>query len=477
MPKFSEAFGLCHGSATLDFVDIELSTDVPLFIDPYAIEIRQDSWSDFCGDHIRSFFSALLENLRSDRTSRVGHLLGNLHEPNETHLGVSIGTPSGRGVGTHKAALLARAMINSRAFQTGVLSDIAEAELFIEGVGRDTISDLTTNLIRGPLAAYTKSQCELHNISTVDVGSIGPIWDIDSCEWRSQHLGLPIYCGRPLLLVPKFSVRQHLSIESQEFYNFHMIEYLRDEHLNSASGLVRTLRNGKKIVYKKDVKSIHPFVKDHLADFVRDHPSVLENYKNIKGSSGPLNDSDISADFNESDFAASLISEIQNVEAGSDSASKYHSLSVGICTFLFYPNLIYPVKEYQIHEGRKRIDIKYTNSAQEGFFCRIMSAPQTRALSVYVECKNYTKNINNPELDQMSGRFGPQRGFFGLVLCRNMDDRARIVSRCRDTVNDQRGYIIVLEDADIIEMLKLVKNGQRDRVDSFLQRRLDEISH
>ncbi|RWM10256.1 MAG: hypothetical protein EOR73_32780 [Mesorhizobium sp.] len=155
MPRFSTQFGLSNQQAALGFVDVELSLDTRLYLDPYAIEIRDDQWSTSCGDHIRSFFNEVLAALRADNSGRAMHLLGNLHEPNETRLGQSRGRPQGRGVGDHKAREFARALVRSRAFRSGVLSDIAEAELFIEGVGPDTISDLTTNILRGVLAAFS----------------------------------------------------------------------------------------------------------------------------------------------------------------------------------------------------------------------------------------------------------------------------------------------------------------------------------
>jgi hypothetical protein len=58
-----------------------------------------------------------------------------------------------------------------------------------------------------------------------------------------------------------------------------MIEFLRQEYLDAGGALVRTLRNGKRRVTKKDVKQRHPFIKDGLADFVRAHPNVLDTYK------------------------------------------------------------------------------------------------------------------------------------------------------------------------------------------------------
>ncbi len=250
MPTFSGAFDLPVTHAGLDFVDIDLARDMPLFIDPYAIQIRQDQWSGQCGDHIRSFFNALLDALRTDDRARAAHLLNNLHEPNETHLGVSQGRPSGRGVGDYKAAMLANALVRSRAFQTGLLSDISEAELFIHGVGRDTISDLTTNVLRGLLAQYTAEQCQLYDVPTQAVGSIGPTWNVRTQRWEAKQVQLPVYQRRPILLVPKFSVRHHLSLDSQEFWNHHMIEFLRQEYLDAGGGLVRVLRNGERRVFK-----------------------------------------------------------------------------------------------------------------------------------------------------------------------------------------------------------------------------------
>jgi hypothetical protein len=125
--------------------------------------------------------------------------------------------------------------------------------------------------------------------------------------------------------------------------------------------------------------------------------------------------------------------------------------------FLFYRELIYPVKEKEIHVGRKRIDIKFTNAAEDGFFLRMAQAHQTRALNIPFECKNYSSDINNPEFDQLSSRFGHQRGFFGIILCRSIDDRQRVINACRDAANDGRGYILVLGDAHIVAMLERVE--------------------
>lgn len=476
MPRFSTVFQLSNEQAALDFVDIELSTDTRLYLDPYAIEIREDEWSSICGDHIRSFFNDVLSALRNDDQAHAYHLLSHLREPNETYLGQSSGTPNGRGVGDFKARQFVHALRKSRAFETGLLADISEAELFIEGIGPDTISDLTTNILRGVLAEYTAQQCELHSIPTRAVTSIGPAWNAARLRWEARTFQLPTHKRRPILLVPKIAVRHRMSLDSQEFYNHHMIEFLRQEYLQSGSGLVHTFKNGRKDVFKSSVKERHPFVKDDLADFVRRHPEILDEYKQLKGAQGALAPEDFEKFFDERAFAQVLIERLAAIPFGNEHASAYHSLSVGICTFLFYPSLISPIREHEIHQGRKRIDIKFTNAATDGFFHSMLASDQARALNVFVECKNYTKEMNNPELDQLAGRFGHQRGRFGMLLCRQMDNRQRIVERCRDTASDNRGLMLVFEDADLIQMLTFVVQGRRRAIDRLLRERLSEIT-
>ena len=477
MARFSAAFGISKSQAELDFVDVDLSTDTPVYVCPYAIQIRDDEWSNICGDHIRSFFGEVLDQLRADNAARVEHLMSHLHEPNETHLGESRGRPRGRGVGTDKANWLGEALRNSRAFETGVISDISEAALFIRRVGRDTISDLTTNILRGPLANYTREQCELYDIATCETRSLGPAWNPASRDWEAKVFTLPTHDGRPIVLVPKFSVRRNMSLDSQEFYNFHMVEYLQSEYLRSSSALVETLKNGTQRVTKKSVKEIHPFIKDDIAVFVQSHPDVLDLYKSIKGAKGPIESNDLETGFDEAVYAQALIDSIGNIEPGHKNATRYHDFVMGVCTFLFYPDLITPIKEFEQHNGRKRIDIKFTNASTDGFFYRMLESPQTRSISIPFECKNYSKDIGNEEADQLSGRFGHQRGFFGVLLCRSLPNRERVVAECRDTAGDGRGFKLVFEDSDLQTMLGFVRDGRRRSIDRFLSERFDEITH
>ncbi len=238
--------------------------------------------------------------------------------------------------------------------------------------------------------------------------------------------------------------RAAVAYDHQSYYRNYVLDYLRAEAQNAASSLVHTLKSGKRVVYKKDLQKRYPCTKDFLYQFSREHPEVLGKYRTAlaaleaKGHGAAVEEED------ERVIAEALATTLKVIPGGSDNASQYHSLMVGILEFLFFPNLLNPKKEREIHSGRKRIDILMENGAREGIFHRLHDVRKLPCSFVPCECKNYTTEVANPELDQLAGRFSVNRGKFGLLCCRNFEDRALFVERCRDTLKDDRGLIVPL---------------------------------
>ena len=56
-----------------------------------------------------------------------------------------------------------------------------------------------------------------------------------------------------------------------------------------------------------------------------------------------------------------LMNNVEVVPVGIDNSRAYEIAIEQLLTVLFYPNLTHPVSQSKIHEGRKRIDITYTN--------------------------------------------------------------------------------------------------------------------
>lgn len=473
MSTFSQFYCLDKSQPELDFVDINLEKDQPLFIDPYAIAMRGDEWSRRCNYHIVSFFQTVINKIRSGDEEEVKKILDQLHEPNETCLGLSTNNPQGRGVSGKQAIDLYEKLAASQAAKSGVLSELAECDLFIEGIGRDKISDITTNILRGLLIEYTQTQCQLWNIQLHGEVASGKMWNPDLQVWWSDYVKLPVINGKKIILVPKYAVRRRLLLDSQDYYNHNVLNFLQEEHLNANTSLVQVLKNGTRRVTKKDLKKNYPLKKEWLAEFTKNHPEVISEYKeNIKRST--LSDSleynqAFDESFNEREFAKLLLSALKSIQSGNDEAHKYHNLMIGLIEFIFWPNAIYPQKEHEIHDGRKRIDISYTNAAESGFFYRVHTAYNIASNTIMVECKNYSKEIKNPEFDQLSGRFSTNRGRFGILTYRTTDNYELLLNRCKDTSKDGRGVIMPLGDEQISNILHLVSEDKRDQVDANIE--------
>jgi hypothetical protein len=148
---------------------------------------------------------------------------------------------------------------------------------------------------------------------------------------------------------------------------------------------------------------------------------------------------------------------------------------IGVLEFLFFPLLVGPRKEQEIHQGRKRIDILMENAAIVGIFHRLHSVRKLPCAFIAFECKNYSNDIANEELDQIAGRFSPNRGKIGFVCSRRFDNRSRFVERCRDTFKDDRGLVVPVDDETVLGWLKIIEDGKRRDLDASLTRAIDEI--
>ena len=297
----------------------------------------------------------------------------------------------------------------------------------------------------------------------------GALWDVDTSTWIEDYVDLPVAGRQQILLVPKLAVRWTTLLTSAEYYDDFVIEFLRGRELVHPSlGLVKVLKSGERRVTKKSIKERFPFSKDFLLDFSQHNPEVLEEYKRAKSLQGNVTNAGLDQEFDDAAFANVLIGRLGHIRPGRESATQYHRFMKGALEFLFYPALTHPNVEVEIDEGRKRIDITFMNADREGFFWRFPNITRRTAALIIVECKNYSRDVENPEVDQIAGRFADHRGWLGLLICRRNDDPQDLIARCRDAARNRREYIVPLDDNDITAMLRLVAAGHRNQVGGHL---------
>lgn len=406
---------------------------------------------------LTTFFDSVLDAVKLGDKRRVSALLSRLSEPNETHLGISQGKSAGRGFGRQMGQDFAEKLAESEAAKSGLIEDLEDTAFFIGGVDKDIVSDVTTNIIRGPLIVYTQQMAHMFDIDLEDGVDSGPVWNPDTLEWEHDFTSLPMPDGEKLLLVPKAIVRRDMHMSRGEYYRHHLAPVLQSEVAGGAArGLLDTVRSGTKkppnsYPTKKEIGYMFGSTKPDITRETLKRPGVYENYRGLKKKIRPasLDHADMAelADSATPDFNALLESVLQ-IPVGFEAANRYHKATEALLTALFYPSLIMPEMEEDLHDGRKRVDISYTNSAKEGFFTFLVSH-KIPSKYVFVECKNYGSDVKNPELDQLSSRFSPLRGKFGILTSRRFQDKDLFLRRCRDTAQDRRGFVVPLDDEDL----------------------------
>lgn len=448
--RFSEFFKLNKTQAYLDFVDIPLHTDIAVFLDPVAIKSLDSIWGHELSSLLQTFFEAVLLHIKNDEHDKAIELLSGLSEGNEFHLGYSHGKSQGRGFGSESAELTWKALVKSKAAKSGLLQDLEDTALLIEGISTDKISDAVCNILRAPLIKYTQSMCEYYGIPLTKNVVSGRIWNAELTKWEDNYVDLPMTTEGKVILVPKILVRHDITYKFDRYYRDYLLPAMQEEHLQNNSSLVQVLKNKKKIVTKKDLMAKYGSNKLAVVEQTIKRPKVLKTYKEEKSETvkGPMTQKEFQKiEEIESVDLRKLLTNLKNLATGKKNAEKYEDIIEKILSVLMYPSLCNPTKQHNIHQGRKRIDITYMNEAKNGFFSWL-STHYSSSL-IFVECKNYTKDIANPEIDQLSSRFSPSRGKVGLQICRTLTNKDLFYKRCKDTATDDRGFVLVLDDNDI----------------------------
>jgi hypothetical protein len=476
--KVSQHFKLGLSQPGLEFVDVDLDRDVPLFVDPRAIRLLDSEWAEHGVALVQDFFRYVLSRIAAGEHDDAWRLLGVLREPNETHLGLSRGRPRGHGLGAQSAAEVWKALSESEAVQSGLLEDLEDTILVIPGISNDLISDMTTDIIKRLLIEFTQDSCEFHGIPlTTDVAS-GPMWNPIRHEWATEFVELPIVAGDKLLLVPKSIVRRRLEYDPEEYFTHVILESLQDVELSANSELVQLLKNGNRRVTKTSLREKYGSGKTVIAELTKQHPELLDRYRARKRGNPkrPLSHAELAEDEGAPgpDWDA-LLGAVTTIEPGVAGASKYHRAAETLLQALFYPSLVSPDRESVIHEGRKRIDIRFTNASRTGFFWRAKEHHDVPCGYVIVECKNYSEDIANPELDQLAGRFSTTRGRLGILLYRGASDKALCLQRCKDTFHDNRGWILPLDDEDLTALVEHRKSRSESVEFPLLEERFAEL--
>ena len=268
--------------------NISLINDLPLFVDPFLLFNSKKTEYRQLHDHITNYVKYLREKSEDPNIS-----LGLLQawylfpEVKQNWLGFSLVGNQGAGLRDDFAKALHK---NLHAIFSGFGeekitkgSHLEKLCLIKEGVGRDKISDFTTNLIKEFLLNYTQ-EFTVKNIPEnlrrkVSVDKVR--FNYQTQTWESDIFELPFYLGDYVILTPKdMLTKDDLWINKDDLYNdYHSIPTaIPNEQLRAQ------IDNYFRFLLPRKYKDAD--VKSAISQVIIKYPEVLDYYIRQKENTG-----------------------------------------------------------------------------------------------------------------------------------------------------------------------------------------------
>ena len=169
------------------------------------------------------------------------------------------------------------------------------------------------------------------------------------------------------------------------------------------------------------------------------------------------------------------LNELSSIPKGKKDALRYHKLIFNMLKLVFENRLKKPKMEEWLADNTKRADITFQNQRENGFFKQLAEGYHITCPNIFIECKNYRHDIQNPEFDQIRSRLNKIRGQFGIVVCRKIVDTGKAKDRQNDLIKDEK-YVIVLTDADIKKIVNFKIKEAEDEIDEFLEEQFKKLT-
>ncbi len=191
------------------YFDISLASDLPVFIDPFHLFYSKKLAYKKLHEDIIKYLIFLKETSKNNGNKLSNGMIEeyySFHEVEQTWLGFSVKDNKGHGLGKKFAKALNanfNAMFDD--FGVGISSHhLEKLTLVSDNVGKDTISDFTTNLILGYLAKETE-KFTLKHIEEKQRQKFAvekAEFDYEDKTWTSKVFTLPIFNQDFVLLTP-----------------------------------------------------------------------------------------------------------------------------------------------------------------------------------------------------------------------------------------------------------------------------------
>ncbi|KQT01736.1 hypothetical protein ASG42_26475 [Rhizobium sp. Leaf391] len=318
-----------------------------------------------------------------------------------------------------------------------------EIQLFVDGIGKDRVSDIACSFMKSFLIDYTYQECVGLGIPMQPI-TVDAVYSPNQGKFESIRTELPLHpdSGTPLLLIPKRWLR-HVPWLSYDAY-FHDF-CPQDDIAHEGEMLTRV----KVLTYNRDNYGVvDAFIKAREAASMDCHNDPLFTQIPILS-------------------ARRKLKEIKGLPTGNQNGDdkKFERAVAALLPSLLYPHLDFAQEQVRTDDGVSIRDMIFYNSRQHPFLKELMDDYGSRQITF--ELKNVA-SIEREHVDQLNRYLHDDLGKFGVFITRHPLKRAEM-TRTVNLWSGQRKAIVSLTDQDLEQMVEVFASKQRHPIDVLIR--------
>lgn len=258
----------------MDFVDVDTSKDVKLFLDPLLL-------SDGFRNIVNDFVNTVYKMYTLGNKAGAFQLFSHSKECNAIHFGYSESNSKGTGVSMKMLDQFFGYVYKSVDRIKGKLLTPIAMPIFVKSFSEDRLSDLLVSLLKKELILYSLEQARLHGLKISNEVQRFDYWDSESHEWatfESQYVLAPNENGveELLILIPKSVVSKRFLVNPSRYISVifqHLQLMAKYQRTNGTPKSQKELRESEIVAnYQKDKD------KSYILDMTLLSPEYYEAY-------------------------------------------------------------------------------------------------------------------------------------------------------------------------------------------------------
>ena len=432
-PRLNDYHGIFLSQAKVDFAIPFLDEDIPLYVDPFRLW-QSPSYQDN-GLHVlfKGAFNNLGKMYVEGERAKAIEVLKRISECNEVGLGNSK-SRAGKRIGDGLAKDVLSLYETIPVVNKYGLEHPEVIQLLVNGISKDRISDIASNMLGSFLIDYTIQECRQYGIPTEKCEI--EYLDVKRMSMKKESCELPVNPNtkQVLWLVPKRWLRKSLWLNDDDYLNHYLV--------NSIENL------------KRDEIDIVTFNRENynvLTEYVKAKERAAADCKN-----DPL--------FGQIPVASAKrkLAAIKKLPTGKEGNAdkKYEAEVCPLLASMLYPHLDFAQPQSRTESGTQIRDLVFYNNTSYEFLNNMKELFGSR--QIVVELKN-VEEVTKEHINQLNRYLNPVFGSFGIIMTRNRPKKS-VMQHTIDLWSGQRKCILIMGDSDLELMVNVFESKQRDPI-------------